>query len=302
MDFRQLEMFVAVAENLSFTQAGEQLRVAQSAISRKIKLLEDELGERLFKRVSRRVYLTPAGEVMLRYARRIFQDLRNAQLEVSELSSMNRGVLQIGSGMTACMYLLPPVLERFRARFPNIETQVTTGSTEAMLGLIRGHQIDLGVLTLPVPAADLRVIPFTVEKLVVVTSPRHPALSHRRAIKAKELAEYPLIIFGRGAATRTLIEDFFARAGIHPRIAMESESVATIKPLVQIDLGISILPQRAVALETSRRELHALRISDYDLTREIGLVFHDSDYQPRALRELIKMFCAPPPEVPNRGQ
>jgi DNA-binding transcriptional LysR family regulator len=292
MDFRQLEMFVAVAENLSFTQAGEHLRVAQSAISRKIKLLEDELGEPLFKRVSRRVYLTPAGEVMLRYARRIFQDLRNAQLEVSELSSMNRGVVRIGSGMTACMYLLPPVLEKFRARFPHIDTQVTTGSSEAMLGLIRGHQIDLGVLTLPVPAADLRVIPFTTEKMVVVTSPRHPALARRRLLKARELAEHPVILFSRGTATRRLLEDFFARAGIHPRVAMESESVATIKPLVQIDLGISILPQRAVAADTARKELHALTISDYELTREIGLVFYDSDYQPRALRELIKMFCA----------
>jgi DNA-binding transcriptional LysR family regulator len=297
MDFRQLEMFVAVAENLSFTLAGEHLRVAQSAISRKIKLLEDELGEPLFKRVSRRVYLTPAGEVMLRYARRIFQDLRNAQLEVSELSSMNRGVVRIGSGMTACMYLLPPVLEKFRTRFPNIETKVTTGSAEAMLGLIRSHQIDLGVLTLPVPAADLRVIPFTTEKMVVVTSPRHPTLARRRSLKARELAEHPLILFSRGAATRTLLEDFFARAGIHPRIAMESESVATIKPLVQIDLGVSILPQRAVAADTARKQLHALTISDYELTREIGLVFYDSDYQPRALRELIKMFCAATQDV-----
>jgi DNA-binding transcriptional LysR family regulator len=297
MDFRQLEMFVAVAENLSFTLAGEHLRVAQSAISRKIKLLEDELGEPLFKRVSRRVYQTPAGEVMLRYARRIFQDLRNAQLEVSELSSMNRGVVRIGSGMTACMYLLPPVLEKFRTRFPNIETKVTTGSAEAMLGLIRSHQIDLGVLTLPVPAADLRVIPFTTEKMVVVTSPRHPTLARRRSLKARELAEHPLILFSRGAATRTLLEDFFARAGIHPRIAMESESVATIKPLVQIDLGVSILPQRAVAADTARKQLHALTISDYELTREIGLVFYDSDYQPRALRELIKMFCAATQDV-----
>ncbi|MFN0166809.1 MAG: LysR family transcriptional regulator [Bryobacteraceae bacterium] len=292
MDFRQLEMFAAVADNLSFTHAGEQLSVAQSAISRKIKLLEDELGEKLFKRVSRKIYLTPAGEIMLRYTRRIFQDLRNAQLEVSELSQATRGSLRIGTGMTACMYLLPPVLEKFKARFPNIETRVCTGSADEMLALIRSNQVDLGVLTLPVHAADLRVIPFTTEEMVLVSSPKHPKLANRRVVKARELAEMPLIIFNRGAATRMLLDEFFSRVGIRPRIAMESESVATIKPLVQIDLGVSILPLRAVIHEAERKELHYLRIGDYDLSREIGLVYHDSDYQPKALKELIRMFRA----------
>src|ERR1700731_5072312 len=95
MDLRQLEMFKAVAENSSFTVAGQRLYVAQSAISRKIRLLEEELGEKLFKRVNKRVFLTPAGEVMLRYSIRVFQELRNAVLEVSDLSQMRKGALRI---------------------------------------------------------------------------------------------------------------------------------------------------------------------------------------------------------------
>ena len=85
-----------------------QLHVAQSAISRKIKLLEDELGEKLFRRVNKKVFLTPAGKVMLRYSDRVFQELRSASLEIADLRDLNQGVLRIGSGMTACIYLLPP--------------------------------------------------------------------------------------------------------------------------------------------------------------------------------------------------
>src|SRR5205814_8786045 len=88
MDLRQLEMLIAVAENSSFTLAGQQLRVAQSAVSRKIGMLEQELGGRLFARVNKKVFVTPAGETLLRYARRVFQDLRNASLEISEITHL----------------------------------------------------------------------------------------------------------------------------------------------------------------------------------------------------------------------
>ena len=290
MDLRQLEMFVAVAENSSFTVAGHHLHVAQSAISRKVKMLEEELGENLFKRVNRKVYLTPAGDVMLRYARRIFHELRNASLEISELAQMNRGTIRIGAGMTATMYLLPPILEKFRQKYPGIDLQVLTGSSEHLVNQIRTHQLDIGVITLPVHHTDLQVLPFATEEMVVVTSARHEPLKRRRVITAAEMCSYPMILFSRGTATRELLEDYFRRLGHTPRVIMDSESVATIKPLVQINLGISILPAPAVAAEVKRGELHALHLQDRDLTRRIGLVMHRSDHHPKALAEIIAML------------
>ncbi|HEX4810409.1 MAG TPA: LysR family transcriptional regulator [Bryobacteraceae bacterium] len=290
MDFRQLEMFHAVAKNSSFTQAGKQLFVAQSAISRKIGLLEQELGEKLFKRLNKRIFLTPAGEVMLRYTRHIFQDLRNAALEVSDIAQLNRGVLRIGSGMTACMYLLPPVIEAFQARYPKVEIRVVTGTSEALLSQLRNSELDLGVLTLPVKCPDLEMIPFTTEELVVVVSPKHRVLATRRTVKAEDLKSYPMILFNHGTSTRWLIDEHFKRLGFQPHAVMESESVATIKPLVRINLGISLLPLRAVAAEVKRGELHYLRIRAGKLTREIALVVQKSDYKPKALVELMALF------------
>lgn len=290
MDLRQLEMFLAVAESLSFTMAGRRLHVAQSAISRKIALLEFELGEKLFKRVNRRVYLTPAGETLLRYARRVFQELRNAQLEISETANLYRGTIRIGAGLTACMYLIPPVLERFRNLYPNIELQVVTGPTESLLPQIRDNLIDLGVFTLPASLPGLEVTPLCSEELIAVSSPKNRALAHRRSIAAREVADHPLILFGKGAATRRVLDAFFRDIGVHPRIVMEAENVAVIKPLVAIDLGITLLPERAVEAEIRRGELHGLRIEGYALQRDIGLVYQKTDQLPKVLAVLIHLF------------
>jgi DNA-binding transcriptional LysR family regulator len=283
-------MALAVADNASFTRASQQLYVAQSAISRKIKLLEDELGEPIFQRVNKKVHVTPAGETLLRYARKIFQDLRNAKLEISELAHLDRGQLRVGAGMLACTYILPPVLEKFKALHPRIELEVFTAPTDALLVKLRENSIELGVFTLPIDQSNLEVVPIATEEMVVVTSPKHPVLSKRKWIRAEEIQDHPLILFPKGARTRGVLDEFFRRAGIRPRVAMESENVATIKPLVKIDLGISIIPLRSVADELKRKELHCLGIRDHKVTRQVGLVYHKSDYLPRVLLELIRLF------------
>jgi DNA-binding transcriptional LysR family regulator len=290
VDLRQLEMAIAVADNASFTRASQQLYVAQSAISRKIKLLEEELGEPIFKRVNKKVYVTPAGQTLLRYARGIFLDMRNAKLEISEIAHLERGQLRVGAGMLACTYILPPVLEKFKALHPRIDLGVITGPTDFLLSKLSDNLIELGVLTLPIKHADLQVVPLITEEMVVITNPKHPVLSQKNSMNAEELRDYPLILFPKGARTRDVLDGFFRDAGITPRIVMEAENVALIKPFVKIDLGISIVPIRAVAEELQRGELHCLKIKSHKLIRRVGLVYHKSENIPKMLAELIRLF------------
>jgi len=285
-----LEMAISVADNASFTRASQKLYVAQSAISRKIKLLEEELGEPIFKRVNKKIYVTPAGETLLRYARRIFQDMRNAKMEISEIAHLERGQLRVGAGMLACTYILPPVLERFKALHPRIDLEVITAPTDILLSKLSDNLIELGVFTLPIKHSDLQVIPLITEEMVVVTSPRHPVLSKETKINAEDLQNYPMILFPKGARTRDVLDGFFNNVGIVPRIVMEAENVALIKPLVKIDLGISIIPLRSVSEELQRGELHYLRIKNHKLIRKVGLVYHKSEYVPKMLAELIRLF------------
>lgn len=290
MDLRQLEMFVAVADNSSFTGAGRQLRVAQSAISRKIGLLEYELGEDLFRRVYKKIYITPAGMAFLKYARRILQDLRNAAMEISEYSRLEWGQVRIGGGLMSCIYVLPPILEKFKELHPRIDLDLTTGSTEALVTKLRENSIDIGVLTLPVKGPDLEVVPLYNEEMVVVASTKQGSLAKKRSITPEEIAKHPLILFPRETNTRVVLNEFFERAGITPRVVMEAENVAMIKPLVKINMGISIIPIGAAMEELKRKELHWLRIEGHRLDRQVGLVYLKSENMPKILAELIRLF------------
>ena len=240
--------------------------------------------------MNKKVFMTPAGETLLQYARKIFQDLRDASTEISETTHLERGQLRIGAGMIACMYLLPPVLEKFWALYPKIDLEIITGVTDSLLPRLRNSSIKLGVFTLPVQFPDLEVIPFRTEEMVVVASRKHPVLSKKKWIRAAEIEQYPLITFPEGARTRKVLDHYFKEIGIAPHISIEAENVAIIKPLVKIDLGISIVPFAAIAEETKRRELHCLRIRDHKLTRQVGLVYQKTDHLPKVPAELIRFF------------
>src|SRR5438034_5023520 len=149
MDIRQLEMFQAVAEDQSFTRAGERLHVSQSAISRQIKLLEEELGVVLFHRRSRKVAPTHAGELLLKTANRLFRDLQDVVWQISESHELHRGSLRLGGGMTVCIYILPKLLKKYRSLYRQVDLRVTSGTSESILRLLRNHEVELGLLTLP---------------------------------------------------------------------------------------------------------------------------------------------------------
>src|ERR671916_3080829 len=130
MDLRQLEVVQAVAETGSFTGAGRKLNVSQSAISRQILLLEEELNESLFLRVGRRIRITPAGEALLQLSHRVFQDLKDTIAGITDSQESLRGQVRLLGGMTVCLYVFPPLLTELKRQHPDIELKLVTGSSE----------------------------------------------------------------------------------------------------------------------------------------------------------------------------
>ena len=289
MDFRQLEMFQAVAEHGTFTKAAGQLHVSQSAVSRQVKLLEDELGQALLHRGARAVRLTQAGEVLLKTANRVRRELQDAVWQLSQRKQLGGGSLRLGGGMTVCLYILPRLLKKFRRLYAGVELQVTSGTSEAILKLVRQHAVDLGLLTLPIVARDLEVVPVLKEEMVVVTAPRHP-LSRLRQVDARALGRFPLILYESGSNTRKVIDQFFAEEQVPPRVAMETENVEIIKAMVESGLGITLIPFAAIAKDVRQRRFAYTRVKGRRLFRETGWVYLKSDYAPRAVTELLKIF------------
>ena len=289
MVLRQLEIIRAIADTGSFTAAGEKLHVSQSAISRQILLLEEELGEPVFHRIGRRIRITPAGESLLQLSNRVFQDLDETVSAISDKQESLRGTMRLVGGMTVCLYVFPALLAEVRRAHPNLDLKITVGSAERSIAMLRSGAGDLGLITLPVEASDLVSVPVLREELLLVTYPAHP-LAKKRQVTPADLTRQPFILFETGSITRRIVDEFFMRERIEAQIVMETENVEIIKAMVRHGLGISIIPWVAAAADVETKQLFCTRIAGQALHRETGWLYPKMSRLPRTVTEVIRVF------------
>ena len=289
MDLRQLEIIRAIVETGSFTGAGERLHVSQSAISRQMLLLEDELGEAIFLRVGRRVRITPAGESLLHLSHRVIQDVQGTVAAITDTQESLRGTMRLVGGMTVCLYVFPSLLAEVRRTHPSLDLKVTVGGAERSIAILRSGAADLGLVTLPVEAADLVTIPVRREELLLVMYPAHP-LARKRQILPSDLNGQTFVLFETGSVTRRLVDDFFAREGVETRSVMETENVEIIKVMVRHGLGISIIPWQAVEADVRNKQLSCSRIAGHALHRQTGWIYPKMSRLPRMVSEVMRVF------------
>lgn len=289
MDLRQLEILQAIAETGSFTACGRKLHVSQSAISRQIAILEDELGEPLFLRIGRHVRMTPAAEALVQLGQRVFQDVRDTVGAITDRTHTLRGTLRLAGGMTVCLYVFPPLLKHMKKVHPQLDIRLTTTSAGKSIEEIRAGRVDAGLLTLPVDESDLVTVPVLREELLLITMPTHP-LAKRRKIVPQDLAGEPFILFEAGSATRKVIDSFFVTEKIEPTIVMDTENVEIIKAMVKTGLGIGIVPYQAIDREVRLGQFFCARIEGHELVRETGWVYVQSSRVPRKISELLTAY------------
>lgn len=289
MDLRQLEILRAVADTGSFTAAGHQLHLSQSAVSRQILLLEEELEEQVFLRIGGKIKITPVGTTLLALSRRVFEDIEGTRESLLESRHTLGGTLRLVGGMTVCLYVFPPLLKEFKKAHPNVEVKVTPAATPRLVRQLRTGAADLGLITLPVEDPSLEIKSVLREELLLVTSPQHP-LARKKHIVAKDLARQPFVLFEAGSNSRRTIEEFFVREQIAPKVVTETENVEIIKALVRVRLGISIIPYQAMAREVGAGQLFCSRIAGQPLFRETGWVHLRSNRLPRAVQEMKRIL------------
>jgi DNA-binding transcriptional LysR family regulator len=289
MDLRQLEILQAIAETGSFTACGRKLHVSQSAISRQILLLEEELGEPLFLRVGRQVRMTPAAESLVQLGQRVFQDVRDTVGAITDRTRELRGTLRLSGGMTVCLYVFPPLLKHLRKVHPHLEVRLTVATAGRSVEEIRAGRVDAGLLTLPIEESDLVTKPVLREALLLVATPKHP-LAKRRRIAPQDLVGQPFVLFEPGSGTRRVIDRFFASEQIEPTVVMDTENVEIIKAMVKTGLGIGIVPYQAIAREVGAGQFFCAHIEGHDLVRETGWVYARANRVPRVIHELLTAF------------
>lgn len=301
MDLRQLEIVRVVAEKGSFTAAARALNVSQSAVSRQILLLEEDLGEPLFLRLGRKVRLTSAGTTLLDLSRRVLTDVRETTASIVEQHAQLGGTLHLGGGMTVCLHVFPPLLKDLRRRHPKLDVKLTTGATPMLLERLRSGALDVGLLTLPLEATDLVQVPVMREELLVVMPPSHK-LARLRRVQPSDLVSQRWVLFERGSSTRRVIDEMMQREAVRPRIVLETDNAEILKALTAIGLGLTILPYQAVAPEARAGTLRVRRIEGVTLVRETGWVYVRGTRVPRvvqhafdALRRIMPRLKLAPP-------
>ncbi len=301
MDLRQLEIIRAIADTGSFTAAGEKLHVSQSAISRQILLLEEELGEPVFHRIGRRIRITAAGESLLQLSHRVFRDLQETVSSISDKRESLSGTMRLVGGMTVCLYVFPALLAEVRRVHPHLDLKVTVGSAERSIAMLRSGLGDLGMITLPVEATDLVSVPVLEEELLLVTYPAHP-LARKKSIVPADLHKQDFVLFETGSITRRLVESFFTRERVEPEIIMETENVEIIKAMVRSGLGISIIPSVAAATEVRTGQLFSTRIAGHPLVRQTGWLYPKMSRLPRPVSEVIRIFETMRPRLEKKAR
>lgn len=257
MELRQLEYFIAVAEERSFTRAAERERVAQPAVSAQIRRLERQVGQPLLTRSSRAVRLTRAGEAMLPYARAALTAVRDAQRAVDAVADLIRGSVAIGT-VTLHPIDIAGLMADFHTAYPGVEITLGTDNSDVLLAKLADGRLDIAIVSIGVeqdpPELDLHVI--TDEAIEAAVSTDHP-LARRATLPLRLLGEHPLISLPVGTGLRTHLDSACAAAGVTPRIAFEATSPLELADLAGHGLGVAILPE---SMARNRPGLHALRL------------------------------------------
>ena len=289
LKLNQLQTFAEVIALGSFSAAAERLHLSQPAVSLQVRELEKHLGVRLIERVGKRATATAAGEELVGHAKKIGEAVAEAVNGMAAHASGALGRVRIGTGATASIYLLPPVLGDLRRRYPALEIAVSVRNTVDILKGIEINEIDVGFITLPASGRTFEVTPVLEDEFVAINAAG--AEDWPAVVTPDFLATRPLVLYEAGGNTRRLVDAWFARAGITPTPVMDLGSVEAIKELVGAGLGCAVLPGSAVRDIGGRAPIISRPLSP-ELHRTLALVVRRDKVLTKVLRETMQAIRA----------
>jgi DNA-binding transcriptional LysR family regulator len=262
---RQLKVFAAVAKNLSFTKAAEELCLTQPAVSMQVKQLEHQLDVNLFEQLGKKIYLTDAGQEVYHYSRLINQQLEELDTVLANLKGLGRGKLRISVASTA-NYFAPTLLGSFCQRFPGVTVSLDVTNRETLLRQLNENEVDMVVMGQPPGEMDLEAHAFLENPLVIVAPPNHP-LAQEHSIPLERLERETFLVREPGSGTRIAMERFFAQHDVHISTGMEVGSNEAIKQSVQAGLGLGLLSRDTVDMELELGRLAVLDVAGFPILR-----------------------------------
>ncbi|WP_119388761.1 LysR family transcriptional regulator [Taklimakanibacter lacteus] len=280
----QLQTLAEVAGSGSFLAAAGRLGLTQPAVSLRIRELEQALGVRLIERVGRKATPTTAGRILVGYVKQIDATLDEALRSLAEQSGSVSGQVRLGTGATACIYLLPPVLRAVKSRYPLIDIAVHTGNSGETLKALQANELDVAVVTLPAPGRGFSVKVLIEEEMVAAFAA--DALPAEKVTPDFLARQSMILLYEPAGNSRRVIDEWFRAGGELARPGMELGNIEAIKKMVGAGLGLSIIPRMAadddgLAVKSLTPRLH----------RRIGMVLRRDKVPDAALRAVIKALA-----------
>lgn len=288
MELRHLATFRTLATTLNFTRTAALLGYAQSSVSAQIQELEADLGVRLFERLNKRIMLTDEGYRLLVYAEKLL-DLAEEARSALSTTEQPAGAVTISAPETLCTYRLPPLLQRFRATFPQIQVHFRPLPVPDLRRSVLEGRVDVAfVLEEPLRATGLIVEPLLRERLLVLAPPDHP-LAHSTRVTPADIEGEPVLLTEVGCSYRNLFKRALSGVGVYPTTNLELTSVEAIKQCVMLGMGITVLPEVAVQQEVTQGRLVALPWSEPNFEVVTQMLWHRDKWQSLALKSFLSL-------------
>ena len=283
MDTHSLQAFLEVADAGSFSLAATRLHLTQPAVSKRVAALEQQLGARLFDRIGRHITLTEAGQRLLPRARAILHEIAETARELRDRDGAVSGRLALGTSHHIGLHRMPPVLRDYARAHPGVSLEIEFMDSEKAHEAVLAGTLELAVITLA-PRASPRLHSRVVwhDPLSVLVARDHPLAAHER-VDAGTLAQYPAVLPGAGTYTGQILQELFAARGTRLMVGMSTNYLETLRMLVAIGLGWSVLPDTMATEELARLELEGAQLS-----RSLGYVWH----RERTLSNAARAFIA----------
>ncbi|MEP5566989.1 MAG: LysR family transcriptional regulator [Halioglobus sp.] len=283
MDTQNLKAFLLVAETASFSLAAEKLHLTQPAVSKRVALLEDQLGTDLFDRIGRVISLTEAGEALLPHAKAVQRELDAAERSVRDLAGDVAGQLRLATSHHIGLHRLPPVLSSFSRDFPDVQIDIDFMDSEQAYELITQGKVELAVVTLaPSEESNIISVPVWQDPLDFMIAKDHELLRADTAPSLHAMSRHPAILPGLNTYTGQIIKRLFDRHNLQLEVSLATNYLETIRMMASVGLGWTILP-RSMRDES----LATIAVKDIAIERTLGLVYHRGRSLSRAARAFI---------------
>jgi LysR family transcriptional regulator, low CO2-responsive transcriptional regulator len=287
MDVRDLEVFLALVNNLNFTRAGQEIHLSQPSVSVRVRRLQEELEVKLFEQIGKKIVLTEAGRLLETHARRVVTAQSDTRQAMEAYRGLEQGSIGIAASTTPGMYLVPRIIAKFKSRHPKIAIRLRIKNTRQVEEDIIKDEFDLGFVGGHLISEEIETFPWRIDALVLVVSPSH-SLARKRQIKPSDLENEIFINREPGSATQAAIEKQLPLRNLSISAAVEMDNPESVKQAIISGIGIAFLPTSAIETELKAKSLVARNVQGIHIDRELKIIYRKGKHLSRAACAFIE--------------